>query len=77
MFASDKERINFISSFDTWLYKYLAVSDYHLSRNVAKNPYLNNYTEAWTDDRLYKLFDINSEEISKITLLIKNFTYKK
>lgn len=77
LFASDKERINFISSFDTWLYKYLAVSDYHLSRNVAKNPYLNNYTEAWTDDRLYKLFDINSEEISKITLLIKNFTYKK
>lgn len=76
LFKTDAERTNFINSFDTWLYKYLALSEYNVSRNVAKNPYLNDYKIPWTNERLYKLFDLNSNEIVIINNIIKDFSYK-
>jgi hypothetical protein len=30
--------------------------------NPAHLPYLDDYTKEWTDERLYKLFDITEEE---------------
>ena len=53
---------NFIKSFDTWLYKYLNCTDWGGSENSADVPYLNDYTHEWTNEKLYELFNITSEE---------------
>ena len=62
LFKSEDEVNNFIDSFDTWLYKYLEKSEWSGSANSASVPYLEDYTKPWTNERLYKLFNISDEE---------------
>lgn len=33
---------------------------------IAHLPYLNDYTHPWTDEMLYKYFDLTQEEIDLI-----------
>ena len=62
LFNSKNEVKNFIDSFDTWLYKYLENSEWAGSENSASVPYLGDYTKPWTNERLYRLFNITKEE---------------
>ena len=62
LFNSKNEVKNFIDSFDTWLYKYLEKSEWQGSENSASVPYLEDYTKPWTNERLYRLFNITKEE---------------
>ena len=62
LFNSKNEVKNFIDSFDTWLYKYLEKSEWQGSENSASVPYLGDYTTPWTNERLYRLFNITKEE---------------
>ena len=62
LFNSENEVKNFIDSFDTWLYKYLEKSEWQGSENSASVPYLGDYTKPWTNERLYRLFNITKEE---------------
>ena len=62
LFNSNNEVKNFIDSFDTWLYKYLEKSEWQGSENSASVPYLGDYTKPWTNERLYRLFNITKEE---------------
>ena len=62
LFNSKNEVKNFIDSFDTWLYKYLEKSEWQGSENSASVPYLGDYTKPWTNERLYRLFNITKEE---------------
>lgn len=70
LFKSEDEVNNFINSFDTWLYKYLEKSEWSGSANSASVPYLEDYTKPWTDERLYKFFNISDEEQKIIENLI-------
>ena len=62
LFNSKNEVKNFIDSFDTWLYKYLENSEWSGSENSASVPYLGDYTKPWTNERLYRLFNLTKEE---------------
>ena len=62
LFNSKNEVKNFIDSFDTWLYKYLEKSEWAGSENSASVPYLGDYTKPWTNERLYRLFNLTKEE---------------
>ena len=62
LFNSENEVKNFIDSFDTQLYKYLEKSEWQGSENSASVPYLGDYTKPWTNERLYRLFNITKEE---------------
>ena len=62
LFNSKNEVKNFIDSFDTWLYKYLEKSEWQGSENSASVPYLGDYTKPWTNERLYRFFNITKEE---------------
>ena len=62
LFNSKNEVKNFIDSFDTWLYKYLEKSEWQGSENSASVPYLGDYTKPWTNERLYRLFNLTKEE---------------
>lgn len=62
LFNSKNEVKNFIDSFDIWLYKYLENSEWSGSENSASVPYLGDYTKPWTNERLYRLFNITKEE---------------
>lgn len=53
---------NFINSFDTWLYKFLNCTDWNGSENSADVPYLNDYSKEWTNEKLYKIFNITDKE---------------
>ena len=71
LFNSKNEMNNFINSFDTWLYQYLNCTDWGGSENSADVPYLKDYTKEWTNERLYKLFNITDDEKEIIQNLIK------
>ena len=77
LFKTKNEVENFIKSFDTWLYKYLNCTDWGGSENSADVPYLNDYTHEWTNEKLYELFNITSEErkIIEQTLKENNIKY--
>ena len=62
LFNSENEMNNFIDSFDTWLYKFLNCTDWLGSENSADVPYLNDYSEKWTNEKLYKIFNISKDE---------------
>ena len=62
LFNSKNEMNNFINSFDTWLYKFLNCTDWCGSENSADVPYLKDYTQSWTNEKLYNLFNITKEE---------------
>lgn len=62
LFNSENEMNNFIASFDTWLYKFLNCTDWSGSENSADVPYLEDYTVPWTNEKLYKIFNITKEE---------------
>lgn len=72
LFNSENEVKNFIDSFDTWLYKYLEKSEWTGSENSASVPYLEDYTKPWTNERLYRLFNITKEEQNIIEDAINN-----
>ena len=71
LFNSKEEMNNFIDSFDTWLYKFLNCTDWGGSENSASVPYLNNYKEKWTDEKLFKLFNISKDDQKYIKDKIK------
>ena len=71
LFNSENEMNNFITSFDTWLYKFLNCTDWGGSENSASVPYLDDYSNQWTNERLYKLFNISKEEQKEIENIIK------
>ena len=71
LFKTKNEVENFIKSFDTWLYKYLNCTDWGGSENSADVPYLNDYTHEWTNEKLYELFNITSEERKIIEQTLK------
>lgn len=72
LFDTENEKNNFISSFDTWLYQYLNCTDWLGAENSAYVPYLNDYTSKWTNDKLFKLFEIDKENQKYILNLIKD-----
>lgn len=71
LFNSENEMNNFINSFDTWLYKFLNCTDWGGAENSADVPYLNDYSKEWTNEKLYKLFNITKEEQDFIEKEIK------
>lgn len=72
LFNNKNEKINFIKSFDTWLYQYLNCTDWPGAENSADVPFLGDYTKQWTNEKLYKIFDIDLEEQKYIENLIKD-----
>lgn len=58
-FKTEDERKNFIDSIHSWVYEFM----YNIKdTNPAHLPYLDDYTKPWTDERLYKLFNITKED---------------
>lgn len=68
-FKTENEKINFIKSISTWVYKFMNKCG---DLNPAHLPWLENYTEEWTENKLYKLFNITEEEKIKIEQYIKD-----
>ena len=76
MFDSVEEANNFIDSFNTWLYQYLNCTDWDGSENSAQIPFLDDYSKPWTNEQLFKLFNITSEEEKTILDTIKENPWK-
>lgn len=71
LFNSKNEMNNFIDSFDTWFYQFLNCTDWSGGSNSADVPYLDDYSKPWTNERLYKLFNISEKEQKFIEKEIK------
>ena len=71
-FKTENEKNNFIKSIHTWVYEFMFKLE---DTNPAHLPYLDDYTKEWTDERLYKLFDINSDEQNLIDETIEKFEW--
>lgn len=63
-FKTKEEKENFVASLDTWLYKWL--NKFHEGENSARVPFLPTYKKPWTDEMLYKYFDLTPEEVETI-----------
>lgn len=58
-FKTENEMNNFIKSIHSWVYKFMFnVGD----TNPAHLPYLEDYTKEWTDEMLFKLFNITEKD---------------
>lgn len=71
-FNSKEERLNFYNSWSTKCLKYLygmQLTDMHVQTKFL--PYLGDYTHPWTDNQIYKYFDLTEEEIKEIENTIK------
>ena len=71
-FATREERDNFYDSWSTktlrWMFNTMKV-DIHA--NIQALPWLGDYTHTWTDDDLYKYFELTDDEIKIIESEIK------
>ena len=71
-FATKEERDNFYDSWNTkslrWMFNAMKV-DVHVHSNFL--PWLGDYTHPWTDDDLYKYFNLSDDEIAIIDDEIK------
>ena len=63
-FASAKEKRNFVASLDLNLMKW--IGQFHNSYGPMALPWLGDYTSPWTNERLYKYFDLSDDEIKYI-----------
>ena len=71
-FDTENEAKNFLDSFftDFMIYYYAMVfNDQHVYLNAV--PFMNDYTEPWTDERFYKWFDIDEDKQNEIREYIK------
>lgn len=57
-FETMRQQENFIASFDTWFYKFLNKSNWSKRENSASVPFMQDYSQPWTNERLCKFFDI-------------------
>lgn len=64
------EKNNFIKSIKSWVYQFIYLCG---DVNPAHLPWLGDYTHEWTDEDLYKFFNISDEE----TKIIENFIKDK
>lgn len=58
-FKTENEMNNFIKSIHSWVYEFMFKIE---DTNPAHLPYLDDYTKEWTDEKLYKLFDITEKD---------------
>ena len=66
-FETEYESINFFNSLQTKFYKFINVCikrDMHIHWKYA--PWLDDYTRPWTDEDLYKYFNLSDDEIAII-----------
>ena len=71
-FETEYESINFFNSLQTKFYKFINVCikrDMHIHWKYA--PWLSDYIHPWTDDDLYKYFNLSDDEIAIIEDEIK------
>ena len=71
-FETEDESINFFNSLQTKFYKFINVCikrDMHVHWKYA--PWLGDYTHPWTDEDLYKYFELTDDEIAIIEDEIK------
>ena len=62
-FKTKTEAINFINSCNTMFFKFLVKILHTNSRYVLKDyPFMEDYTQPWTDERFYKFFNITPAE---------------
>lgn len=62
-FKTKIEQENFEKSLNSWVYKFVfdaCIDDLAKIPSIA--PWLDDYTEEWTDEKLFNYFDINDEE---------------
>lgn len=87
LFNTEIEALNFKKSIiDTWLYQWLDKSEWTGSENSANAPWLGDcinprtgkkgYEGEWTDDDLYKLFNLTKDEIKIIENAMKKYAAK-
>ena len=71
-FSTDEEAENFFKTFDLKVMRYIKhkISSVHLTP-FSLLPYLGDYTHTWTDEMLYKYFNLTEEEIREIEETIK------
>lgn len=74
-FDTKIEALNFISYCKTRLFRFLVHLTISTFSRTAKNfmwvPDLKDYTKPWTDEELYKMFNLNQDEIQHIENTIK------
>ena len=71
-FETEEESINFFNSLQTKFYKFINVCikrDMEIPWQYA--PWLDDYTHPWTDEDLYKYFELTDDEIAIIEDEIK------
>ena len=68
-FASAKEKRNFVASLDLNLMKW--IGQFHNSYGPMALPWLGDYTSLWTNERLYKYFNLTDDEIKYIEDMCK------
>lgn len=72
-FDTEKEAINFYNSYNTLFFKYVcavSVQQQHIQADYL--PFMNDYTHEWTDEMLYKFFDLSEDEIKEVENFNKN-----
>lgn len=71
-FNTKEERLNFWKIWNTkimlWYFNKIKV-DVHVHPEFL--PYMNDYSHEWTDEELYKFFDLTEDEIKLIESEIK------
>lgn len=71
-FETEEESTNFFNSLQTKFYKFINVCikrDMYVQWRYA--PWLGDYTHPWTDEDLYKYFNLSDDEIKLIESEIK------
>lgn len=68
-FDTKEEQTNFIESIKTWPYEFMyKIKD----TNPAHLPWLDDYTHKWTNEDMYRIFDITKKERQFIEKLLTN-----
>ena len=72
-FDSVKDATNFIDSTQTIFFQYLLIK-MHKDINMPNQwlPFMNDYSEPWTDERFYAYFDITPDEQKVIEKTVKD-----
>lgn len=73
-FKTKNEAMNFINSCNTIFFKFLVKMLHTNSRYILKDyPFMEDYTEPWTDERFYKFFNITEDEQKVIEDTIEKY----